>query len=318
MKYSAYVTVVMPAHDAQRWIHAAISSVLNQTWKDFELWILENGSTDNTANIARSFDDPRIRVFELGPIGFQKALQYAIENAKSPWLARMDADDISFPERLAQQVRVLSAEPDCVFVGTDFAHLTPSGHIIEQLPTAESCFVDAKLLGSGARRFGDPTVVFNRQAARDVGGVDSEFTMGDVPLLFRLLKRGKAWQIGCPLYLYRHNQTSMSSNLAFREQAYRARVKYAPECLLNLAQPRKSSFWSRIALWEILAGDRDAARVAIQNMEKQEGFIEGARKLHVRSWLGPIAPPFYRYKYRHKWRHRPDWEKSLCGYELSG
>ena len=81
-------------------IAQAIASTLNQTYTDFELWVLENGSNDRTAEIARSFTDPRIRVFELGPVGVGGAMQYAIENAPSEWLARMDADDLMFPDRL--------------------------------------------------------------------------------------------------------------------------------------------------------------------------------------------------------------------------
>ena len=65
-----------------------------QSFSNFELWVLENGSDDDTADIVRSIVDPRLRLFELGPIGIQGALQYAIENAPTPWLARMDADDL--------------------------------------------------------------------------------------------------------------------------------------------------------------------------------------------------------------------------------
>jgi glycosyltransferase involved in cell wall biosynthesis len=93
------VTVILPAHNAEETITQAIASTLNQTYTDFELWVLENGSSDRTAEIARSFTDSRIRVFELGRVGFQGALQYGIENSSSDWLARMDADDLMFPER---------------------------------------------------------------------------------------------------------------------------------------------------------------------------------------------------------------------------
>ena len=100
MPISPPVTVVLPAHNAEATIASAIASTLQQSYTDFDLWVLENGSHDRTAEIARSFSDPRVRVFELGPVGFLGALQYAIENASSEWLARMDADDLMFPKRL--------------------------------------------------------------------------------------------------------------------------------------------------------------------------------------------------------------------------
>src|SRR4030095_11637158 len=110
------LTVVLPAHNAEATIAPAIASTLNQSYGDFELWVLENGSTDATAQVARSFSDPRLRVFELGPVGFQGALQYAIENSESEWLARMDADDLMFPDRLKVQSEANAQAPQPVSI----------------------------------------------------------------------------------------------------------------------------------------------------------------------------------------------------------
>ena len=104
MPTSPPLTVVLPAHNAEATIAPAIVSTLQQSYTDFELWVLENGSNDRTAEIARSFTDPRVKVFVLGSVGFQGALQYAITNASSEWLARMDADDLMFPNRLQVQM----------------------------------------------------------------------------------------------------------------------------------------------------------------------------------------------------------------------
>lgn len=82
--------------------------------------------------MARRFTDPRLKVLELGPIGFQGAIQYAIEHASSDWLARMDADDLMFPNRLRRQMDVIDQNPKLAFVGTAYALLTPFGHIFER------------------------------------------------------------------------------------------------------------------------------------------------------------------------------------------
>ena len=138
MPTSPPVTVVLPAHNAEATIAPAIVSTLQQSYTDFELWVLENGSNDRTAEIARSFTDPRVKVFVLGSVGFQGALQYAITNASSEWLARMDADDLMFPNRLQVQMEVIKQRPDLVLVGTAFGLLTPFGHIFERVPSPPS------------------------------------------------------------------------------------------------------------------------------------------------------------------------------------
>src|SRR5512147_287645 len=111
------LTVVMPAHNAETTIAAAIRSILCQSYSEFELWVLESNSTDRTAEVARSFMDPRVKVFELGSLSFQDTLAYGLEKAQSEWLARMDADDLSFPERLQEQMTVIEQHPDLVLVG---------------------------------------------------------------------------------------------------------------------------------------------------------------------------------------------------------
>src|SRR5689334_16823828 len=119
------VTVAMPVHNVAPYIGPAIRSILSQTFEDFELWILENGSTDNTLEIATEFQDQRIRIFDLGRSGFQGALAYALEHARSPWIARMDGDDLSHPRRLERQMSLLSERPEVSLVGTAYSTMTP-------------------------------------------------------------------------------------------------------------------------------------------------------------------------------------------------
>ncbi len=304
----------MPAHNAEKWIGVAIASVLRQTYREFDLWVLENGSTDGTLEVARQFNDPRLKVFSLGRVGFQGALQYAIENAKSDWLARMDADDIMLPQRLQIQMEFLEKHPEFVFVGTAYALLTPFGHIFERLPRIEARQVDRAFLGVGRGRFGDPCTVFNRRAALEAGGVDPEFTMGDVPLWFRLLTRGKGWQLGLPLHVYRMSARSMSKDMAFIEECMRARKKYAPE-VVGSAFPKagcKGNFWGQIVLMELLAGDIKSMRQAIALLEREGDFGAEARRMLQRSYGGMLTSAAYRFHYRNRYRRRTDWERDLA------
>jgi glycosyltransferase involved in cell wall biosynthesis len=304
------LTVILPAHNAEETIAQAIASTLNQTYTDFELWVLENGSSDQTAEIARSFSDPRVKVFELGPVGFQGALQYAIENAPSEWLARMDADDLMFPERLRIQMKVVQQRPELVFVGTACALLTPFNHIFERVMAAPSREVDSERLGWG-RFFGDPSVVFNRRVALEAGGVDSEFSNGDVPLLFRLLQRGNGWEIADSLHLYRLGPHSMSRRADFLKQGIQIRAKYAPNTLSHYGTPPEvgSSAWGSIAALELLSGDSTAVRQAARFLEAEAPRT--AKRMRWGSYFGRVAYVLYNWRYpsRYSYRRRRDWER---------
>ena len=177
MPTSPPVTVILPAHNAEATISQAIASTLSQSYTDFELWVLENGSTDRTAEIARSFTDDRVKVFELGAAGFQGALQYGIENASSDWLARMDADDLMFTDRLKVQMEVARQHPEFVLIGTAYALLTPFGHIFERILNCPSREVDTLRLGRD-RFFGNPSTIFKRKVALEVGCVESRIHGG--------------------------------------------------------------------------------------------------------------------------------------------
>jgi len=301
---------VLPAHNAEATIAPAIVSTLQQSYTDFELWVLENGSNDRTAEVARSFTDPRVKVFALGPVGFQGALQYAITNASSEWLARMDADDLMFPNRLQVQMEVIKQRPDLVLVGTAAGLLTPFGHIFERVPSPPSREVDTNSLGWG-RFFADPSTIFRRRVALAVGGVDPEFTMGDVPLWFRMLTRGKGWEVAEPLHLWRMQPHSMSKSSDFTRQALRARAKYAPQTVDRWPKPsgQEGSGWYSIAGLELLVGDGRAIRQVAQFLEHEAP--RAARRLRWLSYLGWVGYVCYRWRNRSRYgyRHRPEWEK---------
>ena len=156
------LTVVLPAHNAENTIAASIQSILYQSYTDFELWVLESRSSDRTVEVAKSFTDPRVKVFELGLIGFQDSLEFALENAQTDWLARMDADDLSFPNRFEEQMGVIERHPDLVLVGTQRAYLTPFGHIFEPHKNVSSREVgplSLRLLGNERAFFVDASTV---------------------------------------------------------------------------------------------------------------------------------------------------------------
>lgn len=112
------VTLGIPAYNAEKFIGWAIKSVLNQTFKDFELIITDDGSTDRTVEIAKSFKDDRIIVISDGENhGISYRLNQQIDLARGKYFARMDADDIMFPDRIDNQIKYMEANPKVDAVG---------------------------------------------------------------------------------------------------------------------------------------------------------------------------------------------------------
>lgn len=114
------VTIYIPVYNAEKYIKRTIESCLNQTYSDFELLIVDDGSTDNGVEIIKSFNDSRIRLIccEINQ-GTSKASDIAIENAKGEYVARFDSDDIMRPERLAIEVDFLDNRPEIVGIGAN-------------------------------------------------------------------------------------------------------------------------------------------------------------------------------------------------------
>src|SRR2546428_1522930 len=113
------VRVLMAVHNGEPHLRAAVESVLAQTYPDFELLIVDDGSTDGSADVVRSYEDRRIRLLEnernLGQI---PSLNRALREAHGEYVARLDHDDLCLPERLERQVEELDAEPSAALAGT--------------------------------------------------------------------------------------------------------------------------------------------------------------------------------------------------------
>jgi len=121
MNTSPKVTVLMPVYNVALYVTEAINSILNQTFKDFELLIINDGSTDSTREEVLKFSDPRIRFVENEHnIGLANTLNRGIELAQGEYIARMDGDDISLPERLAKQFAILDSLPNIDICGAGY------------------------------------------------------------------------------------------------------------------------------------------------------------------------------------------------------
>jgi len=112
------VSVVLPVYNCPRYVGQAIDCVLAQTFTDFELIVIDDGSTDETPSVLKRYTDPRVRHMAQANRGLAGTLNRGIDLARGRYVARQDQDDVSFPERFAKQVAFLDAHPACAMVGT--------------------------------------------------------------------------------------------------------------------------------------------------------------------------------------------------------
>ncbi|MDB6151256.1 MAG: glycosyl transferase family 2 [Chthoniobacter sp.] len=122
------VTVLMCVHNAARWLPLTMRSVLDQTFTDFEFLILDDASSDESVGIIQSFADPRNRLIRSEEnVGLTRLLNRGLHSARGELVARQDADDLSAPTRLAEQVAFLDAHPEVPLVGTEARLIDAAG-----------------------------------------------------------------------------------------------------------------------------------------------------------------------------------------------
>jgi glycosyltransferase involved in cell wall biosynthesis len=121
------VTVLMPVYNGECYVAKAVKSILDQTFRDFEFLIINDGSTDSSMDIIREFNDPRIRVIETENQGVATALHLGMEKAKGDYIARMDADDESLPDRLKIEKHCLDQHPGIAVVHGSVEYIDAEG-----------------------------------------------------------------------------------------------------------------------------------------------------------------------------------------------
>ena len=203
------VSVLLPVWNGDAFLAHAIESICRQTLSSFELIVLDDGSTDRTAAIAEEFarDDGRVRVFRRPHEGLSATLNAGIAAA---FVARMDADDISVPDRLRKQGAYLDARPACVAVGAWIEVVDEAErHIGLKAFVTTHDEISAALLG-GTSPMAHPTVVARRDALRAVGGYDvRRHPSEDLALWFRLGERGELGNLAEVLLQHRRHTAAM-------------------------------------------------------------------------------------------------------------
>ena len=208
------VTVVLPARNEERRIAKAVESILGQTLSNWELVIVDDGSTDGTARVVESFEDDRIELVRITPSGVSRALNRGLAAASAPLVARQDADDVSLPERLERQVEFLQARPDVAVVGSAWIEVNAAGRRVRPRAGFLAGRVDSVL--ADFNPLTHPTVVFRKKVVLAAGGYDDRLRFAqDYDLWLRLARLGHPiWNLEEPLAI----RTMTGTNVAARHE----------------------------------------------------------------------------------------------------
>jgi len=268
MPDSLPISVLIPIYNAERYLRRAVGSILNQTFREFELIAVDDGSKDNSLRILKELQaaDTRIRIISRPNTGIVGALNDGLAVCTGKYIMRMDSDDIAMPDRFQKQIDFMESHPDCVVCSGKILIIDPDDLPIRYECTATSDADIRHRMEHGGYYLVHPATCIRREAVQKVGGYQKEFEwVEDLDLWLRIGELGTFANVPDHVLNYRLDDKSVSStkNGAMRSarrieawrQYYERRGLTAPArkeataAAAPLANPAGArSFWAFMAL----------------------------------------------------------------------
>jgi glycosyltransferase involved in cell wall biosynthesis len=209
------VSILMPVYNCGVHLAQALDSILAQTYGDWELIAVNDGSTDESGQLLDAYAarDPRIRVIHQSNAGLPVTLNRAFFASAGSYIARMDGDDIAAPQRLERQLAFLNANPAIALVGSAVDLIDPKGRSLGRgRAPIEHEAIDAELMQGNGSAIYHPTIVLHRWALEWVGGYDETSGLEDLDLFLRLAEKTRLANLAAPLLQYRLHFGSTNAN----------------------------------------------------------------------------------------------------------
>jgi glycosyltransferase involved in cell wall biosynthesis len=281
------VSVLMAVYNTEKYLGEALDSIIGQSFGDFELVALDDGSSDGSAQILRSYaeKEPRMRLISRGNKGLVATRNELLSSARSGLIAWMDSDDISAPERLALQAVKFDEDPELVCLGGATVCVDPEDRFLwmEEYPLAHEDILEMQEKG-GAIRFA--TTMMRRDIAIEVGGFREQFKMGeDFDLLLRMSEVGKMANLPDVLYRYRQHLSNVCNSSMLSQYWW---PDYR-EAILALARERRERGTDKLQ-----RGEKVAFTVSRPANRKRQEAITYAGWAHaaLRSENFPLADKY--------------------------
>ena len=216
------LSVLMPVYNAEQYIKAAVDSILNQTFSDFEFIIINDGSTDGSLTLLQDYaeKDDRIRLISRENKGLVETLNEGLRLAKAPLIARMDADDISMPNRFEKQVDYLSKNLNCLLLGSRVKIIDEDDdELCEMGDYYSSEELDAGLLAGKGQLIYHPSIIVRKSVVDLLGGYrDTYPQVEDLDLFLRISEVGEIQNLREPLLKYREHLTKIGHTAQLKQQ----------------------------------------------------------------------------------------------------
>ena len=231
------ITVLMSVFNSARWLSEAIESVLNQTFRDFEFIIVDDGSTDNSCKIIKQYQslDPRIIIISKPNTGLADSLNQGIMKARGKWIARLDADDICEITRLEKQLERARANSKLVFIGTGMTIINEVGAKlrIHRYPSEHKMLLRNLIT---ARKFpAHSSAFYLKHSVQALGGYRLRIKRSeDHDLWLRLSEVGEITSINEPLVQLRFHSAQISHDEGGKSQLFDSRISIVSYWVRNL------------------------------------------------------------------------------------
>jgi len=224
MKSRLELSIVMSVYNGEKYLREAIESILNQTYTDFEFIIINDGSTDQSLDIIRSYSDQRVVIINQENKGLIESLNIGIARARTNYIARIDADDVSHLDRLEKQIKFMDNNPNLVLLSSSYNVMLESGEIIctRFLPVEDKCIREAITKWNP---FCHSSAFFRKKVFEKVGGYSKRYELAeeDYDLWKRIIQHGEVANIREPLIDYRIAPSSREIATCLRKN--RTRIK---------------------------------------------------------------------------------------------
>lgn len=217
MRKTPKVSIIVTANNYGIYLEECLESLLRQTYRDYEVVLINDGSTDNTEEVLKQYKD-KVRIINLGGVGLAKAANAGIRNSKGKYIVRCDADDYFDENLLLVETDILDKKPDIGMVYPDYYRINQRGDIIEHVRLLKAG-EEMKLLERSCLA---AAAMYRKECFDAIDGYNEELThQEDYDFWTRFTEKFKVYNVHLPLLYYRQHQVSMSANRGAMMEARR-------------------------------------------------------------------------------------------------
>ena len=245
------ISVIIPAYNHERWLSATLESILEQTLTEWEVVLVDDGSTDGTLQIAKSYQvifGRKLQILSQVNSGICRALNVGVRASRASLIAIIASDDVMLPQRLALQVEAFNANPNAAIIHGGVLRIDEHGNVIKDMrgsykPARGACFNDFMFGRVGVCA---PSIAFRRTLWEDLGGFNEKYHTEDMPFLLEATFRGYIIEyVNDPIACWRDTPGSIGKTSSWLVmESIALREHYVPKLPTELRKPALA-YWHR-------------------------------------------------------------------------